>query len=65
MSNPLTPPASVIVKAASLIVHAEEFFSEGGHDFDRLAFLGLYQDTEIGLWLRDLEKLQLLPKKRK
>ena len=55
---------SLLVKLASIAVHAEEYFSINGHTLDREAIKGLLADSEIQECFADLQKQALLPVKR-
>ena len=61
--NQLT--SSLICKLGSIVVHAQEFFSADGHQFDKEALLSLLSDHEVEAWIKELEKLAMVPKKRK
>lgn len=52
------------IKLASLVVHCEEFFAEGGHSFDRAAIQGLLNDAEVRAFLASIPAV-LLPLKRR
>ena len=65
MSNPLAPSPAVLSKLGSLAIHAEEMISEDGHAFDRSAIESLLSDQELREWIRRMDELALLPKKRK
>jgi hypothetical protein len=65
MSNFLAPSVSLIVKLGSIAVHAEEFLSNDGHEFDRVALTSLLCDVEIRNWLALGDAMAMLPKKRK
>lgn len=62
--SPLAPPPGVMIALGSIAVHCEELFSPSGHDFDKQAILGLLSDPRIKLWLKDMDALGLMPKKR-
>ena len=64
MSNPLKPTASVLCKLGSILVHVQEMQSAKGHHFDKLAWEALMLDDEVTEWLRDMDKLAMIPKKR-
>jgi hypothetical protein len=64
MRNPLSPPATLIVKLGSALVHAADFLSAGGHEFDKAAFDALMQDADVKQWLADMDAAALLPVKR-
>lgn len=54
----------LLSKIGSLIVHADEFMSEGGHAVDRQAFQAQMNDPEIAGFLEELRAASLLPVKR-
>jgi hypothetical protein len=62
--NPLNPPATLLVKLGSALVHIEELHSAGGHEFDRAAFDAIMADDEVLEWLAEMDKAALLPLKR-
>lgn len=62
--NELAPPVTVLVKLGSIAVHADEMLSPGGHDFDRVALQGLLADPEILEWLKGMDRMAMIPKKR-
>lgn len=62
--NPLQPSASLLCKLGSIAVHAEEMVSPTGHAFDKQAMETLLQDTEVLLWIAQMDKMAMLPKKR-
>ena len=51
------------IKLGSMVVHLEEFFSEGGHDFDRGALETLINDPEVQEFVAKIEDVYL-PVKR-
>lgn len=62
--NPLKPDVGLLVKLGSIAVHAEEFLSPGGHQFDRAALDGLFQDHAVRGWIEQMTRLALLPVRR-
>jgi hypothetical protein len=60
--DPLKPSLSLLVKLGSIAVHAEEFFSPGGHEFDKHALDTGLHDQEVQQWLKDMGAF--LPVKR-
>lgn len=64
MSSPLNPPASVLVKLGSIMVHAEELIEPGAHPFDLEALKTLLGDPEVLEWRKAADELALLPVKR-
>jgi hypothetical protein len=65
MSEITNPKLSILVKLGSIAVHADEMISSDGHQFDRVALESLLTDPEILHWIKQMDKLALLPKKRK
>ena len=64
IKSPLEPSPSLLCKLGSIAVHAEEMLSPIGHAFDKSALESLLQDVEVQLWLKRMDFLALLPKKR-
>lgn len=64
MSNPLQPPTSLLVKLGSIAVHVEEMLSPNGHEFDRVVTQALISDPEVREWIKEMDALALMPKKR-
>lgn len=48
----------------SIAVHADEFLSPNGHNFDRVALETLLNDGELKEWICQMTKLGLLTVKR-
>jgi len=61
MSDPFKPSASILIKLGSIAVHVEEFLSPTGHPFDKNALDTLFQDKELKKWLKQMDKLAMLP----
>ena len=57
-------PTPLLVKLGAIAVHAEEFFSPTGHQFDRNAIEGLLADHEVQQFLHDPDMRVFLPLKR-
>ena len=64
MSEVLKPPASLLCKLGSIVVHVEEMLSDDGHEFDKAAIESLLKDYEVAEWLVGMEDLAMLPVKR-
>lgn len=64
MENHLKPPIATLVKIGSLVVHAEEFMSPTGHEFDKTAFKTLITDPDVVAWIASMTKAGFLPVKR-
>lgn len=62
--DPLKPSAGLLCKLGSAIVHADEFLSPDGHEFDSTAFRQVLADPEVQDWIRQMTKLAFLPRKR-
>ena len=62
--NPLSPSVLLLVKLGSAIVHADEFHSAGGHEFDLVAMKQLLADPEVIAWISEMTKMAMLPVKR-
>ena len=63
--NPLKDlKPSLLIKLGSIAVHTEELLGPQGHIFDKSALETLLQDQEVRAWLREMDKLALVPKKR-
>jgi len=63
-SDPLTPAATLLIKLGSIAVHAEEFMSSDGHEFDAVILRGLLDDPEVQAWRIEMDAMAFLPKKR-
>lgn len=61
----LVAPISLVVKLASIAVHAEEMLSPNGHYFDRETIKSLLNDLEVRGFLDDPANAAFLPLKRK
>jgi hypothetical protein len=55
-------PLSLAMKLGSIAVHAEEFLSPDGHEFDKAALDTLLQDPEVKDWIKVMGPM--LPRKR-
>lgn len=64
MIDALNPPARVLAKIGSIIVHMQEYGGEGGHPFDATAARSLLADPEVRQWIEAMDKMALLPKRR-
>jgi hypothetical protein len=60
----MNPSASLLCKLGSIVVHASEFASSGGHAFDKAAIDTLMADAEVTHWLEAMDAAALLPKTR-
>lgn len=58
------PPASLLAKRGSILVHVEEAESAGGHAFDWVAVKSLLADPEVRTWLATMDELGFLPRRR-
>ena len=57
-------PPTVGMKLASLVIHADEALSPGGHTQDIEVFRINLQDPEVQDYLREMAALALLPVQR-
>lgn len=64
MSDPMRPPITTLMKLGSIAVHADEFLSSNGHEFDRIALQQLLLDEEVQQWLHAMGKMAMIPVKR-
>jgi len=64
MDDPLKPSVSLLAKLGSIAVHAQEMTSSKGHAFDKHALDGVLADPEVKAWLRSMDKMAMLPKRR-
>lgn len=62
---PFVMPPSLAAKVGSILVHVEEGTGGDGHAFDWEAVRSLLGDGEIVEWLRELQKMALVPVKRR
>lgn len=63
--TPLTPSASLLCKLGSIAVHADEMMSADGHAFDRVALQQLIADAEVADWIKQMNAMAMVPRKRK
>jgi hypothetical protein len=64
MSDCLKPEAGLLIKLGSALIHAEEFLSPHGHPFDKDTFDTLMRQPDVQAWIKEMNDLALLPKKR-
>lgn len=62
---PFAIEPSLAAKVGSILVHTEEGTSSDGHEFDWHAVRALLADAQIVEWLRALQKMALVPVKRR
>lgn len=63
--DPLKPNVSLLSKLGSIAVHLDEALSSDGHVFDKISLEVLQSDPEVKVWLAQMDKVGLVPKKRK
>lgn len=63
-ADPLKPSAALLSKIGSIAVHAQELFGPQGHHFDRIAMKSLLDDDEVNAWIKQMDAIALLPRKR-
>lgn len=56
---------SLLAKLGSIAVHADEFLSNEGHFFDVRAIEGLIKDPEVKKFLKQMQKMAMVPVNRK
>jgi hypothetical protein len=64
MADMLKPSPALLCKLGSIVVHAEELLSPGGHEFDRAALQTLFGDAEVRAWIGAMDAAAMVPKKR-
>jgi hypothetical protein len=62
--DPLKPDIALLCKLGSLIVHAEEFMTRGGHSVDWAAFKVGMKDPDVQEWLAAMTEMALITLKR-
>ena len=60
----LSPSAGLLCKLASVVVHVDELYSAGDHEFDRVALNAVINDREVQQWIEEMRKLGMAPVKR-
>lgn len=60
----LKPSAQLLIKLGSIIVHQEELLSANAHYMDKSALDSLMADEEVKEWMKEMNKMALLPLKR-
>ena len=60
----MKPTPGLLAKLGSLVVHADEGLSEGGSNFDLMAFRSLLDEPDVKEWIKEMNALALLPVKR-
>jgi hypothetical protein len=63
--DPLRPSVTTLVKLGSIIVHFDEATMPGGHEFDMHTARTLLEDYEVKAWISAMNKLAMLPVKRR
>lgn len=61
-TDPLKPSLTVLSKLGSVFVHAQEFLSPAGHEFDKVALEQLFADPDLVEWVKEMGPY--LPQKR-
>lgn len=56
---------SLLAKLGSLVVHCSEMFSDDGHYLDKAAIDGLIRDPEVKKFIKQMQKMAMVPVKRK
>lgn len=60
----LKPTPKLLIKLGNIIVHYQEWTSGNGHAFDKATIDPLLEDDEVVEWMKGMDNLSLLPKKR-
>ncbi len=60
----LKPSNTILIKLGSLFIHIEESLSDKAHHFDITVIKQALADEELREWIKGMDKLALLPKKR-
>lgn len=60
----LNPSPQLLMKLGSAIVHFQEYISNEGHYVDKIALEGLLLDEEVNDWIKEMDSMSLIPKKR-
>ena len=60
----LNPTPSLLCKLASIAVHADEYLSLDGHQFDRDALQSGLSDPEVVEWIAAMSAAAMAPRKR-
>lgn len=64
MTDPLKPDIALLSKLGSIAVHVDECLSPLAHEFDTFAIRQLLNDEEVREWIKAMDAMALLPKKR-
>ena len=56
---------ALAAKVGSILVHVEEALSSDAHEFDWAAARSLLGDAEVVEWVRSLQRMALVPVKRR
>jgi hypothetical protein len=64
MSDPTKPELTLLIKLGSIAVHVDEMLSSTGHPVDKVAIKSLLRDPELKGWVKQMDRLAFLPKKR-
>jgi hypothetical protein len=65
MNNPLQPSPALLSMLGSIVVHADEGLSDDRHHFDMIALRTLMANAEVREWLKQMDEMAMIPKKRK
>lgn len=60
----LNPSPGLLCKLGSIAVHADEFLSPDGHQFDADAIRALLKDPEVSAWIGQMGAAAMVPRKR-
>lgn len=60
----VSPSVATLAKLASIVVHVQEAYAEGGHEFDIAALRALANDADVCEWVEGMQKMAMAPLKR-
>lgn len=63
-NDPLQPSIALLCKLGSIVVHVDEMMGITGHQFDPEAIKSLLADAELQSWIKKMNAMAMLPKKR-
>jgi len=64
MADCLRPSVALLSKLGSIVIHLDEALSSDGHYFDKVSLEQLQSDPEVAAWIKSMDAMALIPKKR-
>lgn len=64
-ANPMKPSPQLLAKIGSAIAHAQECLGADGHHFDKLAFDGLINDSQVKDWMAQMRAIAMISEPRR